>query len=461
MKKVFKLSFFFSFLFVFSVYSEKNKPAYKVVNGCIEFAEPNRAIGQTDALELRCAPIDTVRIAIIGVGMRGEGAVVRYCQLDGVRIKVLCDLVPANLIKGQKIIKKFNKPDVDIYSGAEDWKKICERPDIDLIYVCTNWQLHTPIAIYVMKHGKHVAIEVPGALTIKECWQLVDTSEKTRKHCMMLENCNYDFFELATLNMAQQGIFGDLMHAEGAYNHDLRETNFNEKTGYHDMWRLKYNEVHTGNPYATHGLGPIAHALNIHRGDKMDYLVSMSTNQKGMTEYAKEKFGKNSEYAKHEYMLGDMNNTIIRTANGKTILLQHDITSPRPYSRLHVLSGTKGFVQKYPNQGIALEPSAHEFLSQQKLDSILKVYEHPFIKEIGEKARKVGGHGGMDFIMDYRLIYCLRKGLPLDEDVYDAAEWSCIGELTEASVLNGSMRVKVPDFTRGTWNKLKKLTYAK
>lgn len=461
MKKQLIIPVILSLFFIFNSYAVKNTHSYKVVKGRIEFVEPKREVGQTDVLELRTAPIDTVRVAIIGVGMRGTGAVKRYCQLEGVRIVALCDLNPENTNKGQEIIRKYKKPEAVLYSGAEDWKKICERKDIDLIYVCTHWQLHTPIAVSAMTHGKHVAIEVPGALSIKECWQLVDTSEKTRKHCMMLENCNYDFFELATLNMAQHGLFGEIMHVEGAYDHDLRYLNFDDKSGYWDMWRLKYNEKHTGNPYPTHGLGPVAHALNIHRGDKLEYLVSMSSGQKGMTEYAEEKFGKESAYAKQSYALGDMNTTVIRTANGKTIMLEHNVTSPRPYSRLHTLIGTKGFAQKYPVQGIALEPMAHQFLSKDKLDSLLKEYEHPFSKEIGEKARKVGGHGGMDFIMDYRLIYCLRNGLPLDMDVYDAAEWSSIVELSETSVLNGSVPVKVPDFTRGAWKKLDKLTYAK
>lgn len=459
-KQIYCLVIFFV-IFVFNSYAAKNTHAYKVVKGRIEFVEPKREAGQTDVLELRTAPIDTVRVAIIGVGNRGTGAVNRYCQLEGVRIVALCDLNPENTNKGQEIIRKYKKPEAVLYTGGEDWKKICERKDIDLIYVCTNWQLHTPIAVYAMTHGKHAAIEVPGALSIKECWQLVDTSEKTRKHCLMLENCNYDFFELATLNMAQHGLFGELMHVEGAYDHDLRSMNFDDKNGYWDMWRLKYNEKHTGNPYPTHGLGPVAHALNIHRGDKLDYLVSVSSGQQGMTEYAEEKFGKESRYAKQSYALGDMNTTVIRTSKGKTIMLEHDVTSPRPYSRLHTLIGTKGFAQKYPVQGIALEPMAHQFLSNEKLDSLLKVYEHPFSREIGEKARKVGGHGGMDYIMDYRLIYCLRNGLPLDMDVYDAAEWSSIVELSETSVLNGSMPVKVPDFTRGAWKKLNRLTYAK
>lgn len=461
MKKSLLSLIIFSFVCFSVTYAVKTISPAKVVKGRIEFAEPKRTAGQADVLGLRCAPIDTVRVAIIGIGFRGSDAVTRYCQLEGVKIKALCDIVPEKVAKGQATIRMYKKTDADIYTGADDWKKICERPDIDLIYVCTNWQLHTPIAVYAMTHGKHVAIEVPGALTINECWQLVDTAEKTRRHCMMLENCCYDFFELATLNMAQHGLFGELMHVEGGYNHDLRSNNFNDKNGYWDMWRLKYNMIHTGNPYPTHGLGPVAHVLSIHRGDKMDYLISMSSAQKGMSLYAEKKFGCESDFAKQEYALGDMNTTIIRTAKGKTIMIEHNVTSPRPYSRLHTLIGTKGFAQKYPVEGIALEPKPHELLNSHAMDSLMKVYEHPFSREIGEKARQVGGHGGMDFIMDYRLIYCLRNGLPLDMDVYDAAEWSSLVELTETSVLNGSMPVKVPDFTRGAWNKLEKLTYAK
>jgi len=425
------------------------------------FPEPTKQAGQTDVIELRCAPIDTVRIAFIGLGMRGSGSVKRFTYLDNVKIVALCDLIPENVERSQQTLRDKGWPEADGYTGAEDWKKICERDDIDLIYVCTHWDLHTPIAVYAMEHGKHVATEVPAALTIEDCWKLVNTAEKTRKHCMQLENCNYDFFEIATLNMAQKGLFGEIVHSEGAYIHDLRWLNFDDSTGYWDMWRLKHLEKTDGNTYPTHGLGPISHIMNIHRGDKMNYIVSMSSNQFGMSLYAKEKFGEDSDFAKRTYKKGDINTSLIKTAKGKTIMLQHDVTSPRPYSRLHTVSGTKGFAQKYPVPGIALEPNAHAFLSQDKLDSLLKVYTHPIIADIQEKAKEVGGHGGMDFIMDYRLIYCLRNGLPLDQDVYDAAEWSSIIELSKASVENQSMPIKIPDFTRGAWQKVNTVTYYK
>jgi hypothetical protein len=281
----------------------------------------------------------------------------------------------------------------------------------------------------------------------------VNTAEKTQRHCMMLENCCYDFFELATLNMARNDVFGEVMHTECAYIHDLRWLKFEQdpEKGYVDMWRLKYSESHTGNLYPTHGLGPVAQILGVNRGDRMVYLSSMSTNQVGMSLYAKNTFGKDSKFAEQPYVLGDMNTTLVRTARGKTIMIQHDTTSPRPYNRIHLVSGTKGFAQKYPITQIALEPKAHEALSKEDFDKLMEQYEHPLVKKIGEKAKEVGGHGGMDYIMDWRLIECLRNGEPLDQSVYDAAAWSCIIELSERSALNQSMAMEIPDFTRGVW----------
>ncbi|HQB56809.1 MAG TPA: Gfo/Idh/MocA family oxidoreductase, partial [Bacteroidales bacterium] len=367
----------------------------------ITFPEPPRDPGVTDVLELRCEPLDTVRVAFIGLGMRGSGAVYRYTFLEGVKVVALCDVVPENVERANMTLEERGFPKAEAYTGAEDWKKVCQRPDVDLVYVCTHWDLHAPIGVYAMEQGKHVALEVPAALTIQECWQLVNAAEKTRRHCIQLENCNYDYFEMATHQMARQGLFGEIVHAEGAYIHDLRFLNFDDTTGYWNMWRLEHNARENGNLYPTHGLGPIAHILDIHRGDKMEYLVSVSSGQFGMSAYARDKFGEDSDYAQREYLNGDMNTSVIKTAKGRTIMLQHDVTSPRPYSRIHMISGTKGFAQKYPVTGIALEPDAHRFLPPDKLDSLLRLYEHPIVREVGQKAREVGGHGGMDFIMDY------------------------------------------------------------
>jgi predicted dehydrogenase len=426
------------------------------------FPTPPRPAGQDHVLELRTEPLETVRVAIIGLGMRGQGAVRRLSYIEEAQIVALADVVPSSVERAQRTLERMGRPAADVYLETDGWKEIAKRDDVDLVYICTHWDLHAPIAVYSMEHGKHVATEIPAALTIEEAWDLVNTAERTRRHMMMLENCNYDFFEMATLNMAQQGLFGEIVHAEGAYIHDLRSMLFAEEGEpghYWDMWRLEHNAEKDGSLYPMHGLGPIAHALNIHRGDRMEYLVSVSSGQFGLTAYAKEKFGEDSDYAKRDYAKGDMNTTIIKTAKGKTIKIQHDVTSPRPYSRIHMLSGTKGFAQKWPRTGIALEPNGHHWLSDEKLDSLLKVYEHPIVTEVGEKARQVGGHGGMDFIMDYRLIYCLHHGLPLDQDVYDAAEWSAVIELSQVSVANQGMPVKIPDFTRGAWNKLNTVTY--
>jgi predicted dehydrogenase len=394
--------------------------------------------------------MDKVRIGIIGLGMRGPGAVERMCFIEGAEIVALCDKFPDRVESAQAILAKAGLPKAKGYTGNDGWKALCESKDIDLVYTCTPWSMHTPIAVYAMKNGKHVATEVPAALTLEECWQLVETSEKTKKHCMMLENCCYDFFEMLTLNMARNGMFGELVHAEGAYIHDLRELNFSKK-GYADMWRLRENASRNGNLYPTHGLGPIAQCMNINRGDKMDHLVSMSTNDFQMNDMAKELAAKDDffkPFVDKPYR-GNMNTTMIRTDKGKTIMVQHDVTSPRPYSRIHLISGTKGAASKWPSpERLAF---GHGWLKPDEFKQMEEKYTPPIIKYIGEIAKNVGGHGGMDFIMDWRLIDCLRNGLPLDQDVYDAATWSAVAPLSEKSVANKSRTVDVPDFTKGAW----------
>ena len=401
--------------------------------------------------------LDKVRIGFIGLGMRGPGAVQRMSHIEGVEIIALCDKLPERVTKAQQILKKAGLPAAKEYSGEEGWKALCESNDIDLVYICTPWSLHTPMAVYSMNNGKHAATEVPAALTVEDCWKLVETSEKTRKHCMMLENCCYDFFELLTLNMARDGAFGEIMHGEGAYIHDLLDLNFN-KNGYADMWRLKENIAHNGNVYPTHGLGPVAQCMNINRGDQFDYLTSMSTNDFMMAAHAEELAAKDDfykQFAGKKYR-GNLNTTMIHTAKGKTIMVQHDVTSPRPYSRIHLISGTKGMAQKWPSpQRIAF---GHSWVKQEEMKQYEDKYTPEIVKKIGDLAKQVGGHGGMDFMMDWRLIDCLRNGLPLDQDVYDAALWSVITPLSEKSINKRSDSVNVPDFTRGAWKTNQPLT---
>jgi hypothetical protein len=393
--------------------------------------------------------LGTVRIGFIGLGNRGPGAVDRMSHIEGTEIKGLCDIRPERVELIREKLKGSQHNPV-CYSGEEEsWKKLCERDDIDLIYITTPWHLHTPMAIYAMNHGKHVCTEVPAAITIDECWQLVETSEQTKKHCMMLENCCYDFFELLTLNMARQGYFGEIIHGEGAYIHDLLEGNFS-KDKYYKQWRLKEN-FRNGNLYPTHGLGPICQVMDINRGDKMDFLVSVQSNDFMMRPMAKKLAAEDNfylEFADRTFR-GNMNTTTIKTAKGRTIMLQHDVSSPRPYSRIHLVSGTKCVASKYPEP--ARVSKGHGWLSEEEMKKLEETFTPPIVRKIGEIAKKVGGHGGMDFMMDWRTIDCLRNGLPLDQDVYDAALWSAIAPLSEFSNANRSQSVDIPDFTCGSW----------
>lgn len=433
----------------------------------IETEVPERPAGQQDVLQLTASPMATVRVGFIGLGMRGPGAVERFAQIEGTDVKGLCDVEADRVEACQKLLEKHGRPRAEGYSGStEAYKAMCERDDIDLIYIATDWIHHVPLALYAMEHGKHVAIEVPAAMTLQEIWQLINTSERTRLHCMMLENCVYDFFEIAALNMAQQGLFGEVLHVEGAYQHNLDDF----WTEYWNNWRLDYNIAHRGDIYPTHGIGPDCQLLNIHRGDRMEYLVAMDTKPFNGPRVAKKLTGKDCP----DFQNGDQTSTLIRTVQGKTMLIQHDVLTPRPYSRMYQIVGSDGYASKYPKHQLLFRNdqlkgketadyqnlNAHEAMPDSLCEAMLKKYLPPFVQELEEKAKKVGGHGGMDFIMDYRLVYCLQHGLPLDMDVYDMAEWCCLGPLTRISLECGSAPVAIPDFTRGSWNKIKGYQYA-
>ena len=396
-------------------------------------------------LALRCAPLPIVRIAFIGLGHRGRQSLGNYMYLDGVVIRALCDLRQENRDAAREILKSHHKPMPDEYGGIDDWKEVCRRTDIDLVYICASIRLHADIAVYAMEHGKHVACEVPIANTLADCWRIVDAAERYRRHCMMLENCCYDRFEMAALHLCSQATIGEITHAEGSYVHDLRHIDFTKRPDYIGHW------LTTGNPYPTHGLGPLCQAMNIHRGDRLTRLVSVSNRQFNYPEVE----GRDMVA---ECRLGNMNTTIITTLKGKTIVLQHDISSPRPYDRRYLLSGTHGFIEKGDHGRMRFFMAGSEEVDEQ--EAFFALHEHPFYQAHGELARRVGSHGGMDFMMDFRLIHCLRHGLPLDMDVYDAVEWSSLVELTRLSIQQGNTPVEVPDFTRGTWNMLPRLTFA-
>ena len=455
MKKI-----FFALLAVTALWSCTAEP------GIIEVDVPERPAGQEHVLGLVTEPLDTVRVGFVGLGMRGPGAVYRFTHIPGVKIVALCDVEADRVSSAQNILMEAGLPEAAAYSGStEAYKEMCERDDIDLIYIATDWVHHAPIALYAMEHGKHAAIEVPAATTLDEIWQLINTSERTRKHCIQLENCVYDFFELTTLNMAQHGVFGEVLHVEGSYIHNLSDF-WND---YWNNWRLDFNQNNRGDVYPTHGFGPACQLLDIHRGDRLKTLVAMDTKAVTGPKCVEEQTGEKCPYFKN----GDHTLTMLTTENGKTMLIEHNVMTPRPYSRMYQLTGTDGFANKYPVEQYCVRPgdnapenidhenlNAHGAVSDEVKDQMMALYKHPIHKELEAKAKEVGGHGGMDFIMDYRLVYCLRNGLPLDMDVYDLAEWCAVSELSRISLDNGNMPVAVPDFTRGHWNDVKGYRHA-
>ncbi len=391
------------------------------------------------------------RLGFIGLGGRGSALLKNFLAADA-QVGALCDIVPEKAQKARAAVAEAGQKPPALYSdGDHAFEHLVARDDLDLIVTATPWHWHTPMAVAAMRQGKDVAVEVPAATTLDECWQLVDTSEKTRRHCIMLENCCYGENETLILNMVRAGLFGDLLYGEAAYIHDLREEMFsNQGEG---LWRRTVHTERNGNLYPTHGLGPVANYMGVNRGDRFDYLVSMSTPVRGLAEYRAAHVPKGDPKWKERYIEGDMNTSLIKTANGLTINLQHDVSNPHPYTRLNTIAGTKGVFKDYPPRiYFDGQKGAEEYAS---IDPYKEQYQHPLWKQQGEIARKLGGHGGMDFIECYRLLERMRGGLAPDMDVYDAAAWSAPGPLSEASLAQGSAPVKFPDFTRGRWKERK------
>lgn len=397
---------------------------------------------------MKFQPMNIVRVGIIGVGGRGTSLLRDLLAIDNVQVNAICDIVKEKALKGQAMVEKAGQKTPGLYfKNDHDFENLCKRDDIDLIYIPTPWNWHVPMALAALNNGKHVGVEVPAATTLQECWQLVEASEKTRRHCIMLENCCYGYNEMLVLNMVKAGVLGDILHGEAAYNHDLREILFsNEGEG---LWRRFEHLNRNGNLYPTHGLGPVAHYMDINRGDKFDYLVSVSSPQLSMDLYRQGHVPAGDPKWKETYRCGDINTSVIKTAKGRTIMLQHTVSTPHPYDRINLVAGTKGIFRDYPPRlYLDNQESGEQWTT---IDKHKAQYEHPLWKRVGELARKLGGHGGMDFIMSYRLIECMRQGLVPDMDVYDAAAWSAPAPLSEMSVANGSAPARFPDFTRGRW----------
>ena len=402
-------------------------------------------------------PLERVHIGFVGVGGMGSIHVINILNVEGAVITAVCDIVPEKVERIQKwaVDAGFEKP-TGYSKGERDFERMCEKEDLDIVMTATPWKWHVPVCVSAMKNGKHAATEVPAAMTIEDCWKLVENSEKYGKYCVMLENCCYDRFEMLMFNISRRGLLGELIHGECGYMHSLRNIKLGK--GGESLWRTEHSTKRNGNLYPTHGLGPIAQCMNVNRGDKLNYLVSMSSNSRGLQEYVKEKLGPDSPWAKKKFILGDVNTSLIKTASGNTIVLGHDTNLPRPYSRKILLQGTKGIMRKYPTPKIHImeRSPAHTW---EETDAYYKEFEHPVWEDFQEKEIKSSGHGRMDYIEQYRLINALRKGIAPDIDVYDSALWSSIAEVSEKSVAGDSRPVGIPDFTRGSWKKRKPLEF--
>ncbi len=399
---------------------------------------------------LRTDPIDQVRVAFIGLGNRGPGHVRRTQALyPKAKVVALCDVRKDRAQMSADWLQEQGHS-AEVYGGTEDaWKEMVRRDDIDLVIISTPWKDHVSMCVYAMQQGKHVACEVPIATTLEECWQLVDTAEEMQRNCMMLENVCYGDEELWVLNMVNKGVFGTLTYGEAAYIHNLRGSLFNEN-GYYNMWRIRHHVEKDGNLYPTHGLGPVAQYMNIARGDRFNFLVSMSSLEASLSEESLTVDNDNEFYNRSDFQHGDMNNSLIKTAKGRTILVQHDVVTPRPYSRINLLSGTMATHEGYPSR-LSVHGKGHEWLSEEDYQEMYKKYRHPIWDQLKDEIAKNGGHGGMDFVMTYRLIDCFNRGVPLDMDVYDGVDWSVVTPLSAVSVQLGSIPVQFPDFTRGKW----------
>lgn len=414
-------------------------------------AEANRDYSQQVNMHgFAAPPLETIRIGAVGLGSRGSSNMRRFARMEGVEIRALCDLVHEHAEEAAASISD-HPYQPDLYTGSKDaWKDLCERDDLDLVIIGTPWRLHAPISIYAMENGKHAASEVPIAVTLEESWELIETAERTQKHCMMLSNPNYGDFQMMTLAMAREGFLGEIIHGEGAYIHDLMRSHLFTTDAYHNLWRLKENASRNGNLYPTHGLGTICQVMNINNGDKMDFLVSLSTNDFMMSETAREMAEEDPVFEPFvdADFRGNMNTSIIRTQKGRTIVLQHDVTSPRPGVRYDLISGTKGIAQARPER-FAYDHDG--WVTDEEYRELKERFRPEISKRVGEIAKEMGGHGGIDTLMTWRLVDCLRNGIPLDMSVYDGVLWSAIAPLSEWSVAHNGMPIKVPDFTAGAW----------
>ncbi|WP_433859159.1 Gfo/Idh/MocA family protein [Streptomyces kronopolitis] len=389
----------------------------------------------------------TVRVGIIGLGNRGGSMIDLFLAVPGVRVVALCDPVTEKTAKAAAKVTAAGQPAPAVYThGEHDYENLCARGDIDFVYAATPWDRHFEMAKAALLHGKHVGVECPLALRLDQLWELVDLSERTRRHCMQLENCCYGRNEMRVLRMAHAGLFGELLHGAGAYVHDLRGLMFDPKY-YEGPWRRLWHTRLRGDLYPNHGFGPVANYMDLNRGDRAVRISSIGTPALGLAAYRKEHMPAGDPSWKESYIGSDRTISLVQTARGRAIRLEHDVSTPHPYSRINSLGGTKGLFEDYPER-IYLEPD-HSNDEWGDFGTYAQ-WDHWLWKE---HANPPGGHGGMDYLLVFRLMQCMRLGLVPDFDVYDAATWTAPVPLSDLSIKANGAPQEIPDFTRGLWKK--------
>ncbi len=418
-----------------------------------QFVQAGAAAGTVFALSSGMAGADgvpeAVRIGIVGVGDRGTALLNTLLQLPGVEIRAVGDVVADRAARAQDVVEKKSGARPEAYTqGETDYERLVARDDLDAVIIATPWEWHTRMAVAAMRAGKYAGVEVPAAITLEECWELVRVSEETGRPCMMLENVCYFQNALTVLRMVREELFGGLLHCEAGYQHDCRYLMANDDGTL--TWRGQHVASKNGNLYPTHPVGPIAQWMNINRGNRFVQLTSVSTAAIGMRQYFAKRFGPEHELARRAYALGDINTTLIQTANGQTVTLYFDMMTYRPYDLIFRVQGTKGIYlathEKACIEGLTPEPEHWE-----PFEPYLEKYAHPLWVELEQEAKKNAGHGGADYITMYAFVKAVREKACPPQDVYDAATWSAIFPLTIASVAAGGRPVEFPDFTHGMW----------
>lgn len=401
---------------------------------------------------------DVVRIGVVGLGNRGMGMLGGWVAVPGARVTAVCDIRGDRATRAADRVEAAGRPRPAEFGGATGYAQMLARDDIDFVYIATPWEFHHAQGRAALLSGRHVGIELPIATELSELWDLVDTSEATRRHLFLMENCSYGRNELAMLKMAHAGVFGEVTNGHGGYLHDLRDLLFSD-TYYTDAWRRKWHTRSIASFYPMHGLAPIAAAMDINRGDRFATLQATATEAKGLADYRARNVPKGHPSWNETYVNGDLVTCLIETAKGRIIRAEHDVSSPRPYSRINSLAGSRGILEDYvggdsTGARVYVEPD-HSGHSWRGFQAYRDEFDHWLWKKVGDDAAQNGGHGGMDYILQWRVVQQMRTGQVPDIDVYDSAAWCSPVPLSVASLEAGGDPVAVPDFTRGSWSTLR------